>query len=179
MRNPQERKTQTRHKRRAGFLCLLAAQNTPIAALKGVLELVCMGAANSERAAPTCGDHACTPRVDVRLHMHLMEQGVGPRSPLAAFLSAIETLCDEEHFRREGEELCRAREGEQRWGRPGPRAGARLAAGGMGHVKDATGELVCGEGEEFVWGRMGKARCVHGGDCGEGRALGRAVRGRG
>ena len=49
----------------------------------------------------------------------------------------------------------------------------------MWHVKDATRELIRGEGEEFVCGCMGgvrEARCVHGGDCGEGGALCEALK---
>jgi hypothetical protein len=56
------------------------------------------------------GDNAHTPHVDVLFQMHLMEQGIGSRSPLAALLSAIRTLHDEEHLRCEGQELARVRE---------------------------------------------------------------------
>jgi hypothetical protein len=56
------------------------------------------------------GDNARTPHVDVLFQMHLMEQGIGSRSPLAALLSAIRTLHDKEHLRCEGQELARVRE---------------------------------------------------------------------
>jgi hypothetical protein len=47
----------------------------------------------------------------------------------------------------------------------------------MWHVKDTTRELVCCEYEEFMSiGWVREARCVHGGDCGKGRALGEALK---
>ena len=117
-----EVKTQhTRHKRRTGFLRLLGVQDKLVTALKGVLELIRASTANSERAAPASLGDARTPRVDVRLHVHLVEQGICPRSPLAALLDAVQALCDEEHLRRERKELTLAREGKwRRRGAPYP-----------------------------------------------------------
>jgi len=124
----------TTPKRRPGILCLPAAQNASIAALQGGLELVRMGTADGQPAASASRDDACAPRVDVRLHVHLMEDRVGPHGPLAALVGGVQAFRNAEDLRREREEFLQARR------RPGPRGPMRImaASDAMWHVKYAA-----------------------------------------
>ena len=62
-------------------LCLLAEQNTCVLALKRILHLVRVRTTNDEPASTPRNADACTPSINVRLHMHLQKHRIGPPSP--------------------------------------------------------------------------------------------------